>query len=115
MGSRFGVGAPPIVYFSGDWDVHYWGYGRLTHGKMSIFDVPLLGVKGIYHYWTWRYQPSGSLASFFGLGGWVSKVHSLEVKPLAGDLRTAQETMVGTITFATLQGNSKQQDVVHPQ
>ena len=26
MGSYFGVGAPPIlVYFSGDWDVH-WGY-----------------------------------------------------------------------------------------
>ena len=26
MGSRFGVGAPPIlVYFSWDWDVH-WGY-----------------------------------------------------------------------------------------
>ena len=32
MGSHFGVGAPPIlVYFSGDWDVH-WGYGILTHG-----------------------------------------------------------------------------------
>ena len=29
---HFGVGAPPIlVYFSGDWDVH-WGYGILTHG-----------------------------------------------------------------------------------
>ena len=29
---HFGVGAPPIlVYFSGDWDVH-WGYGLLTHG-----------------------------------------------------------------------------------
>ena len=27
IGSHFGVGAPPIlVYFSGDWDVH-WGYG----------------------------------------------------------------------------------------
>ena len=27
----FGVGAPPIlVYFSGDWDVH-WGYRILTH------------------------------------------------------------------------------------
>ena len=26
-----GIGAPPIlVYFSGDWDVH-WGYGVLTH------------------------------------------------------------------------------------
>ena len=34
MGSHFGVGAPPIlVYFSGDWDVH-WGYGILTHGHM---------------------------------------------------------------------------------
>ena len=28
---HFGIGAPPIlVYFSGDWDVH-WGYGVLTH------------------------------------------------------------------------------------
>ena len=31
---HFGVGAPPIiVYFSGDWDVH-WGYGILTHGQI---------------------------------------------------------------------------------
>ena len=31
---HFGVGAPPIlVYFSGDWDVH-WGYGIWTHGHM---------------------------------------------------------------------------------
>ena len=31
---HFGVGAPPIlVYFSGDWDVH-WGYGLLTHGHI---------------------------------------------------------------------------------
>ena len=29
------IGAPPIlVYFSGDWDVH-WGYGLLTHGHFS--------------------------------------------------------------------------------
>ena len=34
---HFGVGAPPsLVYFSGDWDVH-WGYGILTHGHMSLF------------------------------------------------------------------------------
>ena len=32
---HFWVGAPPIlVYFSGDWDVH-WGYGVLTHGQGS--------------------------------------------------------------------------------
>ena len=32
--NHFGVGAPPIlVYFSGDWDVH-WGYGILTHGHI---------------------------------------------------------------------------------
>ena len=32
---HFGIGAPPIVvYFSGDWDVH-WGYGVLTHGHMA--------------------------------------------------------------------------------
>ena len=31
---HFGIGAPPIlVYFSGDWDVH-WGYGVLTHGHL---------------------------------------------------------------------------------
>ena len=35
MGSHFGVGAPPIlVYFSGDWDVH-WGYRVLIHSHMS--------------------------------------------------------------------------------
>ena len=33
---HFGVGAPPmLVYFSGDWDVH-WGYGLLTHGHMAV-------------------------------------------------------------------------------
>ena len=33
---HFGVCAPPIlVYFSGDWDVH-WGYGFLTHGQVSL-------------------------------------------------------------------------------
>ena len=32
---RVGVGAPPIlVYFSGDWDVH-WGYRALTHSHIS--------------------------------------------------------------------------------
>ena len=32
---HFGVGAPPIlVYFSGDWDVH-WGYELLTHGHLT--------------------------------------------------------------------------------
>ena len=30
---RFGVGA--LVYFSGDWDVH-WGYGILTHGHVFL-------------------------------------------------------------------------------
>ena len=34
MGSHFGVGAPILVYFSGDWDVH-WGYGILTHGQLK--------------------------------------------------------------------------------
>ena len=34
---HFGVGAPPIlVYFSGDWDVH-WGYWILTHGHLRSF------------------------------------------------------------------------------
>ena len=33
---QFGVGAPPIlVYFSGDWDVH-WGHGILTHGQFAV-------------------------------------------------------------------------------
>ena len=32
---QFGVGAPPIlVFFSGDWDVH-WGNGLLTHDHMG--------------------------------------------------------------------------------
>ena len=32
---HFGIGAPPIlVYFNGDWDVH-WGYGVLTNGQLA--------------------------------------------------------------------------------
>ena len=35
MGSHFKIGAPPIiVYFSGDWDVH-WTYGVLIHGQVA--------------------------------------------------------------------------------
>ena len=33
QGYYFGVGAPILVYFSGDWDIH-GGYGLLTHGHM---------------------------------------------------------------------------------
>ena len=33
MGSHFGLGAPPIVHFRGDWD--HWGYGLLTHGQFN--------------------------------------------------------------------------------
>ena len=29
-----GVASPILVYFSGDWNVH-WGYGLLTHGHMA--------------------------------------------------------------------------------
>ena len=37
---HFGVGAPPIlVYFSGDWDVH-WGCGILTHGHFPVGAIP---------------------------------------------------------------------------
>ena len=36
IGTSFGVAAPPIlVYFSGDWDVH-WGYRILTHGQIGL-------------------------------------------------------------------------------
>ena len=39
---HFGVGAPlMLVYFSGDWDVH-WGYGFLTHGHLSLW-CPVAG------------------------------------------------------------------------
>ena len=38
MGSHFRVGA--LVYFSGDWDVH-WGYGVLTHSHMGFGQVEL--------------------------------------------------------------------------
>ena len=35
QGSHFREGAPPIlVYFGGDWDVH-WGHGILTHDHIS--------------------------------------------------------------------------------
>ena len=38
MVSHFGVGAPPtLVYFGGEWDVH-WGYGLLTHGHICLFE-----------------------------------------------------------------------------
>ena len=33
-GSHCGIGAPPILVYSGDWDVH-WGYGVLTHRQMK--------------------------------------------------------------------------------
>ena len=36
---HFGVGASPIlVYFSGDWDVH-WGYGFLIHTHLTALGV----------------------------------------------------------------------------
>ena len=36
QGYYFGVGAlPMLVYFSGDWDVH-WGYGLLTRGHLTM-------------------------------------------------------------------------------
>ena len=45
-----GVGAPPIlVYFSGDWDVH-WGYGILTHGHM--FDLGKIVDQNLILGWT---------------------------------------------------------------
>ena len=38
-GSHFGAGPPPIlVYFGGDWDVH-WGYGILTRGQIAATDL----------------------------------------------------------------------------
>ena len=43
---HFGVGAPPIlVYFSGDWDVH-WRYGLLPHGQVRTAAFFLLDVGG---------------------------------------------------------------------
>ena len=42
---HFGAGAPPIlVYFSGDWDVH-WGYGILTHGHIISEQLQLFRDK----------------------------------------------------------------------
>ena len=49
LGSLFGVGALPIlVYFSGDWDVH-WGYWILTHGQIRMVwvQIPGCGMKGL--------------------------------------------------------------------
>ena len=35
---HFGVGAPHVlVYFSGDWDVHWGLTGLLTHGQMFVW------------------------------------------------------------------------------
>ena len=37
---HFGVGAPPILVYCGDWDVH-WGYGVLTQTHLvCVFRVP---------------------------------------------------------------------------
>ena len=45
---HFIVGAPPsLVYFSGDWDVH-WGYGILTHGHMSRYLAGLACTLSLY-------------------------------------------------------------------
>ena len=48
---HFGEAAPPIlVYFSGNWDVH-WGYGILAHGHVSLSFLdcftafPLFGLR----------------------------------------------------------------------
>ena len=39
---HFGVGAPPIlVYFSGDWDVHWGITGLLTHPHVFLYADPL--------------------------------------------------------------------------
>ena len=44
---HFGVGAPPIlVYFSGDWDVH-WRYGILTDGQMALCNAPSNPLVGV--------------------------------------------------------------------
>ena len=42
---HFGVGAPPIlVYFSGDWDVH-WGCEILTHGHVFQWEKRKGGIR----------------------------------------------------------------------
>ena len=43
---HFGIGI--LVYFSGDWDVH-WGYGVFTHDHLIRF----VGV-----WWFWREEQS---------------------------------------------------------
>ena len=35
MASHFGVGAPPSLVYSGDWDVHWGATGLLTHGQVA--------------------------------------------------------------------------------
>ena len=51
LGSHFGVGAARmLVYFSGEWDVH-WGYGLLTHDH--VCSIRLEDLKG------WPSRPGG--------------------------------------------------------
>ena len=58
---HFLVGAPPIlVYFSGDWDVH-WGYGLLTHGHIAS-TPEIIASSPCQRSFTW-----GSLKSAFGI------------------------------------------------
>ena len=51
---HFGVGAQPIlVYFSGDWDVH-WGYDLdLTHGHMASSSLQIFPTNSSGMQWTW--------------------------------------------------------------
>ena len=75
---HFGVGAPPIlVYFSGDWDVH-WGYGVLTHGH-ALIHPPVLYAR--LHCLTTESEGSASKSSNVKMPN-----HSLP-KNLVGKLR----------------------------
>ena len=65
---HFGKGAPPIlVYFSGDWDVH-WGYGLFTHGHLCVTEMShIFGWTGAL---LWEISPKqhGCLGSLKGFG-----------------------------------------------
>ena len=76
MGSHVGTGAPPIlVYFSGDWDVH-WGNGVLTHGH-----ILWMVAKSTWKPWDtigcWYVVGASSFQSVLGGAKRISSIHSM--------------------------------------
>ena len=68
-------GAPPIlVYFSGDWDVH-WGYGVLTHSHIYIYMYTYIHVKRLNFCLVYLGNPNGRVEGGGGQLGFYGVTH----------------------------------------